>query len=909
MLRGKRRGVPCHGDTINAFVAPVNFDEVHKAAWNFLWLAFALFATGYGSFTCFAITAERQMKKMRCECLKHIMYQDMGWYDQRDMSELASRISGDTVKIKEGLGDKLGEALGYFCQFLSGYIIGFSKGWNLSLVMACVMPLMSVSIGFLMKRMRESTARSQKAYAGAGAVAEETIGAMRTVASLNGESRAMAKYPANVAEAETVTIGVSKFVALAFGWVFFLMWLTYAFGLWYGGWLVSKQNQIIPDPRTVLSVFYGILLGTLAVGQIGPNVNAMSSAKGAATALFNILARKSDIDASDMSGEIPPTCEGNIQARDVHFTYPSRPEDPILRGYSLTIKKGETVAFVGASGSGKSTLVALLERFYQPTSGAIYLDGRDISTLQLKWLRSQIGLVSQEPVLFAATIFENIAPGGDNISRDQVIAAAKLANAHDFIMGLPDGYDTMCGEKGATLSGGQKQRVAIARALVRQPKILVLDEATSALDNESERVVQDAINNLMTHTDMTTIVIAHRLSTIRSADQIAVISKGVVAELGRHDELMRLENGFYRSLIELQANAPTVKDGHRPVEEYKRHVLMASEDGHGKALSDRKSSSASQASVGKSIEYVGTVEKEVKLGRIFELTKPQRLFFVLGVIASCLLGFSMPGISLIISKIISDMNLHFAAFVNSGTKDLTPLSTLYDSVANSSYIFFGIAVAILVASFVQTYTFRVIAEKRSQWRWKDITLDGRDISTLNLHWLRSQIGLVGQEPVLFVGTIAENIASGLSDSVPSTDLQERVEEAAKMANAHNFIMQFPDGYQTQVGLKGEQLSGGQKQRIAIARAIMKNPSILLLDEATSALDSESEKVVQEALDKLLAAKGRTTIVIAHRLSTIRNADKICVVSGGRIAEQGTHDELLRLNGIYTRLVLTNKKIG
>ncbi|KAH9149337.1 hypothetical protein AeRB84_007570, partial [Aphanomyces euteiches] len=168
-----------------------------------------------------------------------------------------------------------------------------------------------------------------------------------------------------------------------------------------------------------------------------------------------------------------------------------------------------------------------------------------------------------------------------------------------------------------------------------------------------------------------------------------------------------------------------------------------------------------------------------------------------------------------------------------------------------------------------------------------ITLDGRDISTLNLHWLRSHIGLVGQEPVLFVGTIAENIASGFSDYTSLPDLQERVEAAAKMANAHNFIMQFPDGYQTQVGLKGEQLSGGQKQRIAIARAIMKNPSILLLDEATSALDSESEKVVQEALDKLLAAKGRTTIVIAHRLSTIRNADKICVVSGGRIAEQGT----------------------
>ncbi|CAK4584414.1 unnamed protein product [Aphanomyces euteiches] len=1144
------------GDSINAFVAPVNFDQVNKAALKFLMLAIGLFVAGYGSYACFAITAERQMKKVRTECLKRIMYQDMGWYDQREASELASRISGDTVKIKDGMGDKLGEALRYFCQFLSGFIIGFSRGWNLSLVMACVLPLMSVSVGILMKRVQAGAVCSQKVYAGAGAIAEETIGAMRTVASLNGESRAVKQYSQVIEQAEKEAIAVSKFVALAFGWVFFLIWFTYAIGLWYGGWLVSKQHNTVSDPGTVLSAFYGILIGTMAVGQISPNLGAVAAANGAAVALFKILDSKSDIDASDMSGEIPPTCEGNIEARDVHFTYPSRPEDPILRGYSLTIKKGETVAFVGASGSGKSTLVALLERFYQPTSGAIYLDGRDISTLQLKWLRSQIGLVSQEPVLFATTIFENIAAGGDNISRDQVIAAAKLANAHDFIMGLPDGYDTMCGEKGATLSGGQKQRVAIARALVRQPKILVLDEATSALDNESERV-------------------------------IAVISKGVVAELGRHGELMKLENGFYRSLVELQSSARIDEDDSSAFEEYERRVYMALEAGGPEteesftALLVRKSSSTSHVSVDKSLEYVGTVERAVKIGRIFELTKPQRLYYIFGVVASCIQGFTVPAIALILSRVISDMNLHYAEYVQSGKNDMAPLTALYDKAAHSAYLFIVAAVVVLVASFVQTYTFRVIAEKltsrlrkmhfeallrqdigffdlpgystgalttdlsihatkvvviagESQARilqafftiaagllieffmgnWKlalvaaavfpfllwgtyarfmqfkgqnfadnlgdsgadateaitnartvtafglqpdflarynvfldiplkegtkqghisgalngffslimfsvyalilwygarlmndgditlqelmntlmaiiralgkllassetptlpgslkpskvtgciefndvffnnpsrpdvkvlqhydltiepgqtvafcgpsgggkstcvtllerfynptsgSITLDGHDISTLNLHWLRSQIGLVGQEPVLFVGTIAENIASGLSDSVPSTDLQERVEEAAKMANAHNFIMQFPDGYQTQVGLKGEQLSGGQKQRIAIARAIMKNPSILLLDEATSALDSESEKVVQEALDKLLAAKGRTTIVIAHHLSTIRHADKICVVSGGRIAEQGTHDQLMKHNGIYTHLVHTN----
>ncbi|CAK4515762.1 unnamed protein product [Aphanomyces euteiches] len=1075
------------------------------------------------------------------------------------------------MQMKEGMGTKLGEALRFVCQFIAGYAIGFSYGWNLSLVMCCVMPLLALSLTLLMKRLRDSAVRSQQVYAAAGAVAEETIGAMRTVASLTGEGRALAKYAQSIAKVETETIGGSKFVAFAQSWFTTSIWLTYVIDLWYGSWLVSKQNHAVSDPGTVFSAFYAILMGTTSLAQVTPRLNAVASAKGAATA--------SEIDASNLSGEVPATCEGNIEVRDVYFAYPSRLEDPILRGYSLTIKKGETVAFVGASGSGKSTLVALLERFYQPTSGAIYLDGRDISTLQLKWLRSQI-----EPVLFATTIFENIAAGGDNISRDEVIAAAKLANAHDFIMGLPDGYDTMCGEKGATLSGGQKQRVAIARALVRQPKILVLDEATSALDNESERVVQDATNNLMAHTDMTTIVIAHRLSTIRNADKIAVISKGVVAELGRHDELMRMENGFYRSLVQMQLSSHKLDDdGSHGVEITAKSESMDGRNEAGTATLEPKLVDAVDGEV---IEHTKT-----KVGRIVDLTKPHRMYLIAGTIACSVQGFAMPSIAMVISKVIHDMNKHYADFLASGKKDMEPLTALYDDISHSAFIFLGVAAAIFLTTRLRNLHFQallrqeigffdmpgnttgalttdlsslatkvvaiagdnqakmlqalftvvsalVIAFIFGSWKltlvttaacplllvgsyarakqlkggnfsdnladsgslaaeaianartvaafglqqeiaaryeaslekplkegvkeahvngfmegiasfsmfavyalvfwygarllddgsilfkqlmntlmvimmaaqsvgqsasifgerdiakksaakifsivdrkplidsatdegvkpngiqgrieFKDIffnypsrpdvkvlqhydltiepgqtvafcgpsgggkstcvallerfynptsgsiTLDGHDISTLNLHWLRSQIGLVGQEPVLFVGTIAENIASGISDYTSLPDLQERVEAAAKMANAHNFIMQFPDGYQTQVGLKGEQLSGGQKQRIAIARAIMKNPSILLLDEATSALDSESEKVVQEALDKLLVAKGRTTIVIAHRLSTIRNADKICVVSGGRIVEQGTHDQLMKLNGIYTRLVTAYK---
>ncbi|RHZ12418.1 hypothetical protein DYB26_008012 [Aphanomyces astaci] len=1128
------------GDSINGFTPPINFKVINKAAMEFLLLALGLLISGYASYTCFAISAERQMKRLRSECLKHIMYQEMSWYDQRDASELASRISGDTVKIKEGMGEKLGEALRFICQFFVGYIIGFSRGWNLSLVMSCVMPLMAVSLTFLIKRLRDSTARSQKVYAAAGAVAEENIGAIRTVASLNGEQRAIEKYGVNVQNAEDETVGVAKFVAFALGWFFMFMWLT-----------------------------------------------------------------PSQIDASILDGEVPTDCDGDIEARDLHFTYPSRPDDPVLKGYSLSIKKGETVAFVGASGSGKSTLVGLLERFYEPTSGALYLDGRDISTLQIKWLRSQIGLVSQEPVLFATTILENIAAGGANISREEVVAAAKLANAHDFISKLPQGYDTMCGEKGATLSGGQKQRVAIARALVRQPKILILDEATSALDNESERVVQAALNNLMEQTKMTTIVIAHRLSTIRTADKIAVISKGVVAEIGRHDELMQLDNGFYRTLVELQTNRP---EDDEVIDVQEARVSLVLDQGGEQAELVRKYSNLSQISVDHVSDYEGLKEVDVPLSRIFDLTKPQRLHLVFGVVACSIQGFAMPGVSLIITQVITDMAKYYGLYIESGKKNTQALTNLYDAVAAQAQIFIIVAVVIFCVAFIQTYSFRVIAEKLTtrlrnlhfqalmrqdigffdldghttgalttdlsthatkvvviagenqariiqslftilsaffiaffwgSWQltlvmaavfplllvgswaraaqfkgkklsdnladsgslateaitnartvtafglqqdiisrydvllekplkegakeahvngimngfstasmfavyalvfwygaklvesksidfgelmrtlmaimmasqgvgqtagfmgdtdaakksaskifsivdrksavdssstdgvvptnvtgrieFKDVSfnypsrpdvkvlkhydltieagqtvafcgpsgggkstcvallerfynpiagtieIDGQDISTLNLKWLRSQMGLVGQEPVLFVGTIAENIASGLSDYADLPDLQERVEAAAKMANAHNFITQFPDGYNTQVGLKGEQLSGGQKQRIAIARAIMKNPSILLLDEATSALDSESERVVQEALDNLLAEKGRTTIVIAHRLSTIRNADKICVVSGGRVAEQGTHDELMKLNGIYTHLVQTTTK--
>ncbi|OQR85101.1 ATP-binding Cassette (ABC) Superfamily, partial [Achlya hypogyna] len=306
------------GNALNNFI-PFDQAAINETCLYYLVLAIVLLISGYGSYACFAISAERQMRSLRREVLKHIMYQEIGWYDQRDASELASRISGDTVKIKEGMGEKLGEAVRAFFQFIVGYIIGFYKGWNVSLAMCAVMPMMALSLTWLIKRLQESTTRSQQVYAAAGAVAEETIGAMRTVASLNGEPRAVKKYGENVTKAEDENMQLAKYVSVALGWFIMTIWITYTIGIWYGGYLVSSQNEAVKTPGDVFAAFYGILTGTMSLAQISPNISAVASAKGAAFALYKILARPSKIDAANLDGVVPDECIGKIDVHDIVF--------------------------------------------------------------------------------------------------------------------------------------------------------------------------------------------------------------------------------------------------------------------------------------------------------------------------------------------------------------------------------------------------------------------------------------------------------------------------------------------------------------------------------------------------------------------------------------------------------------
>jgi ATP-binding cassette subfamily B (MDR/TAP) protein 1 len=290
----------------------------------------------------------------------------------------------------------------------------------------------------------------------------------------------------------------------------------------------------------------------MALGLLGQPMSDLAKARRAAASVLMTLKRKPPIDSFEEGGEVLKEVRGAIEVRDVRFAYPTAPDKLVCNGYSLSVAAGQTCALVGASGSGKSTIVSLLERFYDPQEGAVLLDGVDLRTLNVRWLRSQLGLVGQEPALFVGSVAENIAYGKEGASQAEVEEAARMANAHGFITeSLPEGYDTQVGQGGGKLSGGQKQRIAIARTIIKRPAVLLLDEATSALDNESEKLVQASLDEIMAKQKRTTVVIAHRLSTIRDANQIAVVDKGAVVETGTHEDLLD-QRGLYANLVQAQ---------------------------------------------------------------------------------------------------------------------------------------------------------------------------------------------------------------------------------------------------------------------------------------------------------------------------------------------------------------------
>ncbi|KAL6475849.1 hypothetical protein MHYP_G00143480 [Metynnis hypsauchen] len=1102
-------------------------------SYYFVGLGAAVLLLGTFQVMLFLLTATRQTKRIREKYFHAVLHQQMAWFDTHPIGELSTRLTDDINTINDGLGDKICIFVQYLCRFITGIIIGFIYGWKLTLVILSISPLLAGSAAVWSKILASLTSKELSAYAKAGAVAEEILVAIRTVVAFNGQKKALEKYETNLVEAKN--FGVKKAVTtnVSLGLTKFFIFATYALAFWYG----TKLSVDEPENYTignVITVFFAVMIGAYSLGQGAPNLDSIAQARGAAFPIYNTIDMPRPIDSSSKEGYKPDIVKGDIEFKNIYFSYPSRKDVKILQGMSLKVPCGKTIALVGASGCGKSTTIQLLQRFYDPDAGEVTLDGRDIRSLNVRWLRENMGIVSQEPVLFGTTIAENIRYGREDATDEDIERAVREANAYEFISKLPDKLNTMVGERGAQLSGGQKQRIAIARALVKNPKILLLDEATSALDTQSESIVQAALDKA--RAGRTTIVIAHRLSTIRSADVIAGFKDGQVVEQGTHRELLN-KKGVYYSLVMQQTSGRAGDDEDKDNDENVSEGETSQESSDSEIPDD----------------LVEKEEKvpEVPFSRILALNKPEWPFVMVGMVASFVGGGVYPCLGILFAKIIGGymfgksgeiltMRLRSQAFkailrqeigwfddhnnaVGVLTTKLATDASLVKGAAGSRLglatgSVCSLAIAVVVAfcfswqltflilacipfltgaNFIQmraasghaskdqsaleasgkisTETvenfktvvaltkedifFRMFSDNLSKpyrsalckapiygitfalaqaipyfvnaavfrfgaWlvahcyteyenvfmvfsvivfaamsigqassfapdfakakaaagrildllektpeidiyneggdkpmsfkgdiEFRDVhfsypirqnvkilqglnvsvaqgqTLalvggsgcgkstsvqllerfynpasgqvfaDGMDTRMLNVAWLRSQLGLVSQEPILFDCTIAENIQYGDNSRVVS---QEEIVEAAKNANIHDFILGLPEKYNTNVGDKGTQLSGGQKQRIAIARALVRKPRVLLLDEATSALDTESEKIVQKALDD--ARQGRTCIVIAHRLTTIQNADIIAVIQDGQVAEQGAHSELMAKQGAYYALV-------
>ncbi|GAV90154.1 ABC_tran domain-containing protein/ABC_membrane domain-containing protein [Cephalotus follicularis] len=1197
------------GELTDSFGQNLNDNVVHavsKVSLKFVYLAVGSFAAAFLQVTCWMVTGERQAARIRALYLKTLLRQNVGFFDKEtNTGEVVGRMSGDTVLIQDAMGEKVGKFIQLISTFVGGFIIAFIKGWLLTLVLLATIPLLVAAGGAMAIMISKMASLGQNAYAKAATVVEQTIGSIRTVASFTGEKQAIDSYNKFLGTAYKSGVNEGLVTGLGLGIVMFIIFGSYALAIWFGAKMILEKGYTGGE---VLNVILAVLTGSMSLGQASPCMSAFAAGQAAAHKMFETIERKPEIDAYDMRGKTLDDIRGDIELKDVYFSYPARPNEQIFSGFCLYIPSGTTAALVGQSGSGKSTVISLIQRFYDPEAGEVLIDGINLKEFQLKWIRNKVGLVSQEPVLFTCSIKDNIAYGKDGATVEEIRAAAELANAAKFIDKLPQGLDTMVGEHGTQLSGGQKQRVAIARAILKDPRILLLDEATSALDAESERVVQEALDRIMVN--RTTVIVAHRLSTVRNADMIAVIHHGKVVEKGSHFGLLKDPEGAYSQLIRLQeANKETEhtsdeKNNDITIEYFRHSSLKTSlKRSLSKGSSGAGNSSHHSFTVsfglpkGLNITDSAVADPEappllppqktpgVPIRRLAYLNKPEIPVLLIGTIAAVANGLILPIFGLLISTVIKSFyeppeelkkdsrfwalmfmvlglatllastartyffsvagcklvqrirllcfekvihmevgwfdeaenssgaigarlsadaatvrglvgdklaqiveNIASAvaglviAFVSSwqlafivlalipliGTtgyiqmKFMTGFSAdakrmyeeashvandavgsirtvssfcaeekvmelykkkcegpmkagirqglisgigfglsfllLYSVYALSFYagalliedgkttfsdvfrVFFALTMAALGISQSSSFapdsskaksatasifaiidrnskidpsdesgttlesvkgeielchvsfrypsrpdthifqdlslaihagkTVALVGESGSGkstvisllQRFYDpdsgyIKLDGVEIHTLQLKWLRQQMGLVSQEPVLFNDTIRTNIAYGRGGDATEAEILA----AAEMANAHSFISGLQQGYDTIVGERGIQLSGGQKQRVAIARAIIKRPKILLLDEATSALDAESERVVQDALDRIMV--NRTTVVVAHRLSTIKNADVIAVVKNGVIVEKGRHEALINIkDGFYASLV-------
>ena len=494
-------------------------------------------------YVLFSVTGERIVAKLRGDVYRAILRQEIAFFDSRSTGELTSRLASDTTILQNTVSVNVSMALRNVATMIGGVAALVWTSPRLAAVMLAIVPPVAIGAVLYGRRVRALSREVQDALASSSQVAEESISGLRTVRSFAAEELEARRYALAVAR----SFDVAKrraYMGGAFDFGASLSGFAVATAvLWYGGHLVMSGAMTV---GALTSFFVYTLVVAFSLAAVSDVWADFMKASGAGARIFEIVDRE---PAMGSGGERPASIEGALELVDVSFRYPARPDAEVLTNVSLALRPGEVVALVGPSGSGKSTIAALLARMYDPVSGKIVLDGRDLATLDVEWLRTQVGAVSQEPLLFARSIADNIRYARPTATDAEVEEAARTANALEFVKRFPDGFATMVGERGVQLSGGQKQRIAIARAVLKDPRILVLDEATSALDAESEHLVKEALERLMK--GRTTLIIAHRLSTVMGADRVLVLDRGRVVQEGEHKALVA-EEGLYKKLVEKQ---------------------------------------------------------------------------------------------------------------------------------------------------------------------------------------------------------------------------------------------------------------------------------------------------------------------------------------------------------------------